>query len=112
VTLTVDGALHPIEQVTKQLHKLVNVVIIHDLDSKQALSRELAIFKVAAVGRRRIELLQTTKIFRGTVIDARAGSVIVEVVGATDKIEAFEEMVRPFRLIETTRTGQIAILRD
>jgi acetolactate synthase-1/3 small subunit len=111
VTLTVDGALHPIDQVTKQLHKLVNVLKIRDLDPADTVTRELAMFKVAADGAQRGELMQVTEIFRGKVVDVTKRSVIVEITGTTEKIAAFENMVRPFGLIEMMRTGEIAISR-
>jgi acetolactate synthase-1/3 small subunit len=111
VTLTVDGALHPIDQVTKQLHKLVNVLKIRDLDPQDTVTRELAMFKVAADGPQRGELMQVTEIFRGKVVDVTKRSVIIEITGSTEKIEAFENMVRPFGLIEMMRTGEIAISR-
>jgi acetolactate synthase I/III small subunit len=111
VTLTVDGALHPIDQVTKQLHKLVNVLKIRDLDPGDTVSRELAMFKVAADGAQRGELMQITEIFRGKVVDVTKRSIIVEITGTTEKIQAFEDMVRPFGLIEMMRTGEIAISR-
>jgi acetolactate synthase I/III small subunit len=111
VTLTVDGAVHPIDQVTKQLHKLVNVLKIRDLEPTDTVARELALFKISADGPQRGELMQITEIFRGKVVDVTKRSVIVEVTGPTDKIEAFENMVRPFGLIEMMRTGEIAIAR-
>jgi acetolactate synthase-1/3 small subunit len=111
VTLTVDGAMHPIDQVTKQLHKLVNVLKIRDLDPGDTVSRELAMFKVAADGAQRGELMQITEIFRGKVVDVTKRSIIVEVTGTTEKIQAFEDMVRPFGLVEMMRTGEIAIAR-
>ncbi len=111
VTLTVDGALHPIDQVTKQLHKLINVLKIRDLDPGDTVSRELAMFKVAADGVQRGELMQITEIFRGKVVDVTKRSIIVEITGTTEKIQAFEDMVRPFGLIEMMRTGEIAIAR-
>ncbi len=111
VTLTVDGALHPIDQVTKQLHKLINVLKIRDLDPEDTVTRELAMFKVAADGAQRGELMQVTEIFRGKVVDVTKRSVIIEVTGTTEKIEAFENMVRPFGLVEMMRTGEIAISR-
>ena len=111
VTLTVDGALHPIDQVTKQLHKLINVLKIRDLEPGDTVTRELALFKVSADGAQRGELMQITEIFRGKVVDVTKRSVIVEVTGTTEKIEAFEGMVRPFGLIEMMRTGEIAISR-
>src|SRR3712207_5058185 len=111
MTLTVDGALHPIDQVTKQLHKLVNVIKIRDLEPDETVARELALFKVSADGESRGQIMQFTDIFRGKVIDVSKRSVTVEITGTDDKIEAFERMVRPFGLIEMVRTGEIAISR-
>jgi acetolactate synthase-1/3 small subunit len=97
--------------VTKQLHKLVNVLKIRDLEPRDTVSRESALFKVTADGAARAEIMQVCEIFRGKVVDVTKRSVIVEVTGTTDKIEAFERMVRPFGLIEMMRTGEIAISR-
>jgi acetolactate synthase I/III small subunit len=111
ITLTLDGAMHPIDQVTKQLHKLVNVIKIRDLEPRETVARELALFKVSADGASRGEVMQIVEIFRGKVIDVTRRSVIAEVTGPRDKIEAFERMVRPFGLVEMVRTGEIAISR-
>ena len=111
ITLTVDGALHPIDQVTKQLHKLVNVLKIRDLEPATTVTRELALFKVAAEGPARSELLEFTQIFRGHVVDTTKRSLTVEVTGGADKIAAFERVVRPYGLIEMMRTGEIAMSR-
>ena len=111
VTLTVDGALHPIDQVTKQLHKLVNVLKIRDLEPAGTVTRELALFKVAAEGSARSELLEFTEIFRGRVVDTTKRSLTIELTGDADKIAAFERVVRPYGLIEMMRTGGIAMSR-
>jgi len=111
ITLTLDGAVHPIDQVTKQLHKLVNVLKIRDLDPQDTVARELALFKVAVDGVQRAEVMQICEIFRGKVVDVTKRSLTIEVTGTTDKIEAFERMVRPFGLVEMMRTGEIAIAR-
>jgi acetolactate synthase I/III small subunit len=111
VTLTLDGAAHPIDRVTKQLHKLVEVLKIRDLEPTETVARELALFKVSADSASRGEVMQITEIFRGKIIDVAKRSMIVEVTGTDDKIEAFERMVRPFGLIEMVRTGEIAIAR-
>jgi acetolactate synthase-1/3 small subunit len=111
ITLTLDGATHPIDQVTKQLHKLVNVIKIRDLEPTETVARELALFKISADGASRAEVMQMVEIFRGKIIDVAKRSVIVEVTGSWEKIEAFERMVRPFGLIEMARTGEIAISR-
>ena len=111
VTLTVDGALHPIDQVTKQLHKLINVLKIRDLEPEETLARELALFKVSADAAARAEVMQLCEIFRAKVVDVSKRSVVVEVTGTDDKVTAFENLVRPFGLIEMMRTGEIAISR-
>ncbi len=111
VTLTVDGAVHPIDQVTKQLHKLVNVLKIRDLEPEETVARELALFKIASDGAARGEVMQISEIFRGKVVDLTKRSITIEVTGNDEKIEAFERMVRPFGLIEMVRTGEIAISR-
>jgi acetolactate synthase-1/3 small subunit len=111
ITLTLDGAVHPIDQVTKQLHKLVNVLKIRDLEPRETLARELALFKVAADGAGRTEVMQLCEIFRGKVVDVTKRSIVIEMTGTCDKIDAFEQLVRPFGLIEMARTGEIAIAR-
>ena len=111
ITLTLDGAMHPIDQVTKQLHKLVNVIKIRDLEPAETVARELALFKVTADGSARGEVMQLVEIFRGRIIDVSRRAVTVEVTGTWDKIEAFERMVRPLGLVEMARTGEIAISR-
>jgi acetolactate synthase-1/3 small subunit len=111
VTLTVDGALHPIDQVTKQLHKLINVLKIRDLEPDNTVARELALFKINVDGTRRGELLEIANIFRGNVIDVTKQAMIIEITGTTEKIESFELMIRPFGLVEMMRTGEIAISR-
>ena len=111
ITITLDGASHPIDQVTKQLHKLVNVIKIRDLEPAETVARELALFKISADGASRGEVMQVVEIFRGKIIDVTRRSVIVEVTGTWEKVEAFERMVRPFGLVEMARTGEIAISR-
>ena len=112
ITLTLDGAMHPIDQVTKQLHKLVEVIKIRDLEPAETVARELALFKISCQdGDARAQVMQFAEIFRAGVVDVSKRSVTVEVTGSQDKIEAFEEMVRPFGLIEMVRTGEIAVAR-
>ena len=111
ITLTLDGAVHPIDQVTKQLHKLVNVLKIRDLEPAETLARELAIFKVSADGTARAEVMQICEIFRAKIVDVSKRSLIIEVTGTYDKVDAFERLIRPFGLIEMARTGEIAISR-
>jgi acetolactate synthase I/III small subunit len=111
ITLTVDGALHPIDQVTKQLHKLVHVIKIRDLEPEDTVARELALFKISTDSESRGQVMQFADIFRGKVIDVSKRSLTIEITGTDDKIEAFEQLIRPFGLIEMVRTGEIAISR-
>lgn len=112
VTLTLDGAVHPIDQVTKQLHKLVNVIKIRDMEPGETIAREMALFKVSAPVESRAEIMQFTDIFRGKTVDVSRRTMTIEITGSADKIEAFERMVRPHGLIEMVRTGEIAISRS
>jgi len=111
ITITLDGAAHPIDQVTKQLYKLVNVIKIRDLEPEETIAREMALFKVSADGTHRAEIMQLTDIFRGRIIDVSSRTVTVELTGTAEKIEGFENMVRQFGLVEMVRTGEIAIAR-
>ena len=111
ITLTLDGALHPIDQVTKQLHKLVNVIKIRDLEPEETVARELALFKISADGETRGQVMQFAEIFRGSVVDVSKRSITVEITGVDEKIEAFKQAVKPVGLIEMIRTGAIAISR-
>ena len=111
VTLTLDGAVHPIDQVTKQLHKLVNVLKIRDMEPEETVAREMAMFKVSAAVESRAEIIQFAEIFRAKIIDVSRRTLTIEVTGSADKIEAFERMIRPHGLIEMVRTGEIAIAR-
>jgi acetolactate synthase-1/3 small subunit len=111
ITITLDGAVHSIDQVTKQLHKLINVLKIRDLEPDETLARELALFKISADGSGRAEVMQICEIFRAHVVDVSRRAVVAEVTGTQEKVDAFERLVRPFGLIEMARTGEIAIGR-
>ena len=111
ITLTLDGAVHPIDQVTKQLHKLVNVLKIRDMEPEETVAREMALFKVSSAVENRAEIIQFAEIFRAKIVDVARRTMTIEVTGSADKIEAFERMVRPHGLVEMVRTGEIAIAR-
>ncbi len=111
ITLTIDGAEHPMDQVTKQLHKLVHVLKIRDLEPQDTIARELALFKVDADSHVRTELVELAGIFGARIVDVARKSVTVEVTGSDDKVEAFEQLVRPYGLIEMVRTGEVAVAR-
>jgi acetolactate synthase-1/3 small subunit len=112
ITLTLDGAVHPIDQVTKQLHKLVNVIKIRDMEPDQAISREMALFRVQAPVESRAEIIQFADIFKAKIVDVSRRALTIEVTGSNEKIDAFERMVRPHGLIEMARTGEVAISRS
>lgn len=111
ITLTLDGSSQPIDQVTKQLHKLINVLKIKDLDPAETVARELALFKVSVDPQTRSEVRELAEVFRGKVVDVGKRSIIVEVTGDRSKIEAFERLVRAYGLVEMIRTGSVAIAR-
>jgi acetolactate synthase I/III small subunit len=112
ITLTLDGAVHPIDQVTKQLHKLVNVIKIRDMAPDTTIAREMALFRVQATVESRAEIMQFAEIFGANIVDVSRRSLTIEVTGPQDKIDSFERMVRPHGLIEMARTGEVAISRS
>jgi acetolactate synthase-1/3 small subunit len=112
ITLTLDGAVHPIDQVTKQLHKLVNVIKIRDMEPDSTIAREMALFRVQASVESRAEIMQFAEIFGAKIVDVSRRVLTVEVTGTADKIDSFERMVRPHGLIEMARTGEVAITRS
>src|SRR5918997_552053 len=112
ITLTLDGAVHPIDQVTKQLHKLVNVIKIRDMEPEQTIAREMALFKIQASVESRGEIMQFAEIFNATIVDVSRRTLTIEITGTQEKIDAFERMIRPHGLVEMARTGEVAIARS
>lgn len=111
MTITVDASRFPVEQITKQLDKLVNVIRIRDLDPERMVARELALFKVSADTTTRPALIQLVEIFNGRILDVSAESLIVQITGTSNELDQFEELVRPFGLIELVKTGGVALGR-
>jgi len=112
LTMTLDGAVHPIDQVTKQLHKLVNVIKIRDMEPDQRIAREMALFRVQAPVENRADIMQFAEIFKAKIVDVSRRTLTIEVTGSNEKIDAFERMIRPHGLIEMARTGEVAISRS
>jgi acetolactate synthase-1/3 small subunit len=112
ITIVVDVAEHSLEQVRKQLHKLINVVEISDLDPEQSVERELMMVKVKVDAATRAELMQLADIFRGKIVDVRRDTCIVELTGPAVKLAAFEELLRNFGIKELVRTGKVALGRS
>jgi len=112
ITIVVIGDDEKIEQVMKQLNKLIDVIKVTDLTENERVERELAMIKVAAdPGTSRAEIMQIAQIFRAQIVDVGAKTVILQVVGDTDKIDALEKLLRQYGVKELVRTGRIGILR-
>ena len=111
ITIVVSAEDTPLEQITKQLHKLINVIKIQDLDPSESIGRELVLFKVTAPSERRHEIIEIANVFRAKVIDVGRNSLTIEATGAPDKIQAMEDLLRAYGIKEVARTGKIALAR-
>jgi acetolactate synthase-1/3 small subunit len=111
VTLRVDCEQHPLEQIEKQMHKLVNVLRVAELEPGESVERELALIKVAAPPERRSELLSMASAFQARVADLGPEAIVFEVVGSPEEVDSFEELVRPHGVKELVRTGRIGLTR-
>lgn len=111
MTIVVDGDNTVIEQVSKQLHKLVVVHKVTDLTNETVVDRELALVRLKVKADTRLEVLQIVDVFRGRVVDMGRSNLTVELTGDEEKIDAFVRTIRPFGLMELVRTGKIAITR-
>jgi len=111
MTFTVDGAAHDIEQVTKQLYKVIEVVKITDVTEDRIVARELALVKVATSKDNRGAVIEVVNMFRANIVDVAVDSLVIEVTGAEDKIDAMIAMLTPFGLKELVRTGRVAMVR-
>jgi acetolactate synthase-1/3 small subunit len=111
MTLVVNGANTMVEQVRKQLDKVVDVVKVSDITSDKVIARELALIKVKANSSTRSEIMQIVDIFRANIVDVAADSVTVEVTGDENKIDSLLNLLRGFGIRELARTGRIALTR-
>lgn len=111
MTIVVEGDDIIIEQVTKQLHKLVEIIKIQDITDEPAVERELVLIKVKADAQVRGEIIQIVDVFRARIVDIGPNSLIIEATGDTGKINAIEDSLRPFGILELVRTGKVAMLR-
>lgn len=113
MTFVVLGDNHVLEQVRKQLEKIVTVVHVIDLSSTDYVERDLMLLKVrAAPGGQRTEIRELVDIFRGRIVDVGEDQVMIEISGREGKIQAFIERMRPFGILELVRTGRIALVRS
>ena len=111
MTIVVDGDNRVLEQVTKQLHKLVDVIKLTDLSEEENVDRELILIKVNADPQTRAEIMQIVDIFRARIVDIGRNSLIIEATGDSGKIKAIESSLKPFGIKELVRTGKIAMVR-
>ncbi len=112
IVMRVDCSEHSLEQIEKQMHKLVNVLRVSELRPGQAVERELALITVTAPPSQRPELLSLADVFAGVrALDVGPGEIVFEVVGTSEEVERFEELVRPHGIKELARTGRIGLAR-
>ncbi len=111
ITLRVDCAHTSLEQIEKQMHKLVNVLRVQELVPGESVERELPLLKVAAPAGKRAELMALAEAFGARAADVGSDSIVFELVGSPEEIDSFEELVRPHGLQELGRTGRLALPR-
>ena len=111
LTLTTTGDDHKIEQITKQLNKLVEVVKVVDLSEGDHIERELMLIKVKAMGAVRAEIKRTADIFRGQIVDVTPSTYVIQLAGASDKLDAFIEALSETTILEVVRSGVSGIAR-
>jgi acetolactate synthase-1/3 small subunit len=111
IVLTVDCPADLLEQIEKQMHKLVNVLRVSTLQAGEAVERELALVRVSADPSSRAELIALAEVFGARVADLGPDSMVFEVVGTPEQLDSFEEALRPHGLVELARTGRIGLAR-
>jgi len=111
MTIVVDGPTTMVEQVRKQLDKVVDVLKVSDITEEDIITRELALIKVNATSSTRSEIIQIVDIFRANIVNVAPNSVTIEVTGDEDKISSLLNLLRSFGIKEITRTGRIAMTR-
>ncbi len=109
ITIAVDVASAPLEQVTKQLFKLINVVKISELDPRQAVERELLLVTVDAPAAKRSEVIELVGVFEGRILAVGHERLTLSLEGHPDKLDDFEELLRPYGIAELQRTGRVAL---
>ncbi len=111
MTFVVDGNAHMVDQVIKQLRKVIDVTRVEDISDKPTVVRELALFRVQTTSENRAEIMQLVSIYRGEIVDVALDSLIVQIVGAEDRVDALIELMANFGIVEMVRTGRVAIAR-
>lgn len=111
MTFVVTGDQDTVVQVTKQLDKLIEIIRVADISDHETVARELALIKVRTTTATRAEIIQMVHLFRANVVDVGAQSMVVEVTGEEDKVNALAHLLEPFGIIEMLRTGLVAMVR-
>jgi acetolactate synthase-1/3 small subunit len=111
MTIVAIGDDDVIEQITKQLYKLVDIIKVYDLSQLKSVERELVLIKVTATASTRPEIMQVVDIFRARVVDVAEDSVVVEATGDPTKVKAIERMLHKFGIKELVRTGTVSLAR-
>lgn len=111
MTLVVDGAKTEVEQVTKQLYKVINVRKVSDVTEDPTVDRELALIKVAAKAANRSEIMQIVDVFHGKVLDVAPGSIMIEATGQENKIDSLVNLLRSYGIKEMVRSGKVSMVR-
>lgn len=111
ITMTVTADDQTLEQIKKQLNKLINVIKVIELDPATSVARELVFVKVRANGQTRANIVNISNLFRAHVVDVSKESLVLEIVGAPDKVQAFIRMIEPYGIIEFVRSGVTGLQR-
>ena len=111
ITIVVDVESAPLEQITKQLFKLINVVKISELDPAEAVERELLMATVRAEAGTRGQIIELVQVFEGKIVDVGPDQLTVMLAGTPAKLDDFEDLMRPYGIVELQRTGRVALPR-
>ena len=112
ITLDCTGDDSVVEQITKQLHRLIDVIKVTELTAVPALHRELMLIKVSAHGRQRGEIFQVADVFKAQVMDVGHDTMSVELTGSPEKIEDFSSLMQPYGIVEIARSGVVSMERS
>ena len=111
ITIRVDCTRHSVEQVVKQLDKLIDVIDALEVEPDSAIERELLLVKVRAEAEHRLEIMRMAEVFNARVVDAGATTLLLECVEHPDRLAALEELLSPYEIVEAVRTGRVAMTR-
>ena len=111
MVFVVDGDQYTVDQATKQLDKLIEIVRVSDITHEEMVSRELAMIKVRSTSSTRAEIIEVVQLFRANVVDVGSQTLVIEVTGEEEKINALINLLEPFGILEMMRTGRVAMVR-